>query len=576
MQSLQKKARFNIAAEPWIPVIYLDGNRGEVSIEDTFRDAGRIREIEGDQAQQVLPILRLLLAVLYRSQPMPDGDDESALMKEWAAIWKRGHFDLEAIREYLDTFHDRFDIFDEHHPFFQVAGLEYAGRGPDGISELVADVPKDEKFLFSMRDRNRLQSLSFAAASRCLIFQQSYATAGIKTPVKGYSGAKAGKAYAPTGGGTGMLGAEGGIYLEGKNLFETLMLNWVLFDDRRGGVPIVGCDEDVPPWEKDETTPDRRDPQPGEPYGPVQAYTWQSRRMRLIPNDEGTAVIGVVSCYGDTPCVVDVCGSEPMSAWKESSKQQKKKLPYVPLMPQTHDPSRQTWRGLASIVSYDGKDLRSGVVRWFERLCDGGFVSRDAMPTVAIHAQGMKYESPYNSFYVDSIDDRFDLSVSLLDHDSSECFQALGVIDKTDEAVNKLADCVLNIQRASGRSLKAKSSKAVSKTERMHVRELMYSELDGICRARLAGFPSGVDPAAEYCKAWKDDVHRKIRAAANRYVGSSDRSFFDEHDSMTVGRALANLSAELNKVLGVIGSGAAGQGEDNVGSPESATEAERM
>ena len=573
MQSLQNKAHFNIAIDPWIPVIYLDGKRGDVSMEDAFRNAGRIREVEGDQAQQVLPMLRLLLAVLYRSQPMPDGDDESALMQEWAAIWKRSHFDLEAIREYLDTFHDRFDIFEEYHPFFQVAGLEYAGRGPDGIGELVADVPKDEKFLFSMRDKNRLQSLSFAAASRCLIFQQSYATAGIKTPVKGYSGAKAGKAYAPKGAvGTGMLGAEGGIYLEGKNLFETLMLNWALFDDRRSGVPIIDCEGDVPPWEKDETTPNHRDPQPGEPFGPVQAYTWQSRRMRLIPNDEGTAVIGVVSCYGDIPRVVDVCGSEPMTAWRESTTQQKKLgLPYVPLMPQTHDPSRQAWRGLASIVSYDGRDLRPGVVRWFERLCDGGFVSRDAMPTVAIHAQGMEYGTQ-SSVFSDGIDDRFDLSVSLLDHDSSECSQALGVIEKTDEAVMKLVNCVSNIQRASG----DKSSKAVSMAERTRVRELMYSELDGMCRSRLAGFPSGADPAGEYCKAWKDDVHRKIRAAANRYVGSSERSFFDEHDSMTVGRALAILSAELNKVLGVIGSDAARQGEDKAGSPESATEAERM
>lgn len=69
MQSLQTKAHFNVAVDPWIPVVYLDGKRGDVSMEDAFRNAGRIREIEGDQAQQVLPMLRLLLAVLYRSQP---------------------------------------------------------------------------------------------------------------------------------------------------------------------------------------------------------------------------------------------------------------------------------------------------------------------------------------------------------------------------------------------------------------------------------------------------------------------------------------------------------------------------
>lgn len=573
MQNLQREAHFNLVDEPWIPVAYIDGKLDAVSLEEALRDAGRIREIEGDQAQQVLPIIRLLLAVLYRSQPLSDGDNESALMGEWAAIWKRGHFDLEAIHGYLDTFRDRFDIFDAHHPFYQVPGLEYAGREPDGIGELVADVPKDEKFLFSMRNRNRLQSLSFAEAARCLVFQQSYATAGIKTPVKGYSGAKAGKAYAPKGAvGTGMLGAEGGIYLEGKSLFETLMLNWVLFDDRRSGVPIVGCEEDVPPWEKDETTPDHRDPLPGEPYGPVQSYTWQSRRMRLVPNDEGTAVIGVVSCYGDIPRVIDASGSEPMTVWRESQTQQKKLgLPYVPLMPQVHDPSRQAWRGLASIVSFSGRDPRPGVVRWFERLCDEHVISQDAMPTVAIHTQGMEYGTQ-SSVFSDGIDDRFDLSVSLLDHDSNECTQALKVIEKTDEAVSKLVNCVSNIQRAAG----DKSSKAVAMSERTRVRELAYSELDGMCRARLAGFPSGTDPVGKYCKAWKDDVHRKIRAAASEYVESSDRSYFDEHDSMTVGRALAILSAELNKVLGVIGPGPAEEGRGKVGPHEDAAESERM
>ena len=71
-------------------------------------------------------------------------------------------------------------------------------------------------------------------------------------------------------------------------------------------------------------------------------------------------------------------------------------------------------------------------------------------------------------------------------------------------------------------------------------------------------------------------MHRKIRAAASEYVESSDRSYFDEHDSMTVGRALAILSAELNKVLGVIEPGPAKEGEGKVGPHEDAAESERM
>lgn len=42
-----------------------------------------------------------------------------------------------------------------------------------------------------------------------------------------------GKVYAPKGMlGTGWLGGIGGLYAEGRNLFETLMLNWVLYDTK--------------------------------------------------------------------------------------------------------------------------------------------------------------------------------------------------------------------------------------------------------------------------------------------------------------------------------------------------------
>lgn len=550
MASKAVEPHFNLATDPWIPVIYHDGVCREVSIEALFRDVDQIREISGDSPQQVEPILRLLLAILYRQLSQGGTKTEDALLDWWGETWENGHFDLDGIVAYLSSVRDRFDLFDSSCPFYQVAGLEYADKDPDGVDELIADVPKSDKFLFSLRNRNRIDGLSFAEASRWLIFQQAYATAGIKTPVKGNTHVKSGKVYPPKGAvGTGMLGAEGGMFLEGANLFQTLMINLVLFDNARGGRPIVGCEEDVPSWERGEISPDYRIPSPGEPYGPVQCYTWQSRRMRLVPNDDGTRVIGVISCYGDIPVVMDKEGSEPMTAWRTSTSQQKSLgLSYVPRLPKSHDPTRAIWRGLASIVSVgqDG-DLRPGVVRWIERLRYEEVLSPEEFPVVAIHAQSMAYGTQ-NSVFADAIDDKFDLSVSLFEHDSNACNRALATIDSIDQAVGKVVNFVSNTQKAAG----DKASTSVAAQERNRVRESVFAELDAICRSRLAHFPNESGAVEVYCADWRDEVRRRLLSYASRYLNECDRSFFEEHDGMTVGRAMAILRAGLFETLGAM------------------------
>lgn len=550
MASKAVEPHFNLATDPWIPVIYHDGVCREVSIEALFRDVNQIREISGDSPQQVEPILRLLLAILYRQLSQGGTKTEDALLDWWGETWENGHFDLDGIVAYLSSVRDRFDLFDSSCPFYQVAGLEYADKDPDGVDELIADVPKSDKFLFSLRNRNRIDGLSFAEASRWLIFQQAYATAGIKTSVKGNTHVKSGKVYPPKGAvGTGMLGAEGGMFLEGANLFQTLMINLVLFDNARGGRPIVGCEEDVPSWERGEISPDYRIPSPGEPYGPVQCYTWQSRRMRLVPNDDGTRVIGVISCYGDIPVVMDKEGSEPMTAWRTSTSQQKSLgLSYVPRLPKSHDPTRAIWRGLASIVSVgqDG-DLRPGVVRWIERLRYEEVLSPEEFPVVAIHAQSMAYGTQ-NSVFADAIDDKFDLSVSLFEHDSNACNRALATIDSIDQAVGKVVNFVSNTQKAAG----DKASTSVAAQERNRVRESVFAELDAICRSRLAHFPNESGAVEVYCADWRDEVRRRLLSYASRYLNECDRSFFEEHDGMTVGRAMAILRAGLFETLGAM------------------------
>ena len=169
---------FRLDREPWIPVLYADGSAGQVSLTALFAEAPRIRDISGDIPQQKLPILRLALAILYRV--FSDSDMPKPRMRDmWGAMWRAGHFDMDAISAYLDYYGQRFDLFDAERPFFQVAGLEYVDGKPDGVDELIADTPKPEKYLFSMRVQAANDRLSFAEAARWLVFLQAYGTAGI-------------------------------------------------------------------------------------------------------------------------------------------------------------------------------------------------------------------------------------------------------------------------------------------------------------------------------------------------------------------------------------------------------------
>jgi CRISPR system Cascade subunit CasA len=82
------------------------------------------------------------------------------------------------------------------------------------------------------------------------------------------------------------------------------------------------------------------------------------------------------------------------------------------------------------------------------------------------------------------------------------------------------------------------------------VRESVFAGLDAICRTRLAHFPNEADDVETYCAEWRDEVRRRLLSYATRYLNACDRSFFEEHEGMTVGRAMAILRAGLFETLG--------------------------
>lgn len=296
--------------------------------------------------------MRFLLAIMYRAYCI-DGADEEQMRELWEGIYSSGQFNEDALDYYFDEWADRFFLLGER-PFFQVPGLQYVGSKPySPVSEMIADVPKPDKYLFSMRDLRAADSLLPAEAARWLVFLQAYDTAGIKTPVEGNTHVNKGKVYAPKGMlGTGWLGGIGGLYAEGRNLFETLMLNWVLYDTKFDSerYRLFGNNQDIPVWEREDPPSTDLNDQ-NRFVGPVQAMTWQSRRVRLVPSEDNARIIGIMSCYGDVVAPYNTDVFEKMTAWRSSVTQQKKLgLPAPPHMPVVHDAGKALWRGLEPIL----------------------------------------------------------------------------------------------------------------------------------------------------------------------------------------------------------------------------------
>lgn len=536
---------FDLLVEPWIPVEWGNGEYGTTSIREALTKAHLIRRISGDIPGEPFTLLRLLLAIVYSAYSRLESCGEREKRAVWEELRVRGAFDEGFIESYLAEFPREFDLFDAEHPFYQVPDLAYLGSSKeyDPVSEFMIDVPKPEKYLFSMRGSKHLEKLSFDLAARYLVTAQAYDTAGIKSPVVGNTSAKGGKAYAPKGAlGTGWCGALGGIYLEGRNLFETLLLNWVLF---LNNVSIIASD-DLPPWEREVPSPDTCQ---REPTGPVDLLTWQSRRMRLIPSEDGASVCGVIISYGDVLLPANKQGFEMMTGWRESKQQQKKLgTATLPLMPVTLDSSRALWRGLSSLLAVVGEqcDLRPGVIRWMDEL-QSVQSPEDWRLHVRIVCQGVSYGTQ-SSVIDDAMTDSIDLRATLLRGGSEDVTKLLDVISRTDRAVGALVQFAQNVEKSQGdrRRYEAYSDSAVQ-AMRDDVREAAYDELDGLYRARIAEFPDGA--VEEYCIAWLKETQAILRRLARAYVSRQHVSHFSEHGDVSVGGSFARFERNLAEAL---------------------------
>ena len=169
-------SRFNLLDEPWLSVVVDDkGSTKEVSLLDLFINAHQYKDLAGDTKTQDFAVLRVLLAVLhtvfsrfdadgnpydyleiderFRQIEEVEEDDidkyEEDLYDTWTNLWEQGKFP-EIISQYLEKWRDRFYLFDDDYPFFQVRKEDI---------EVVLDLEKTSGTIYG-KNINRLISES--------------------------------------------------------------------------------------------------------------------------------------------------------------------------------------------------------------------------------------------------------------------------------------------------------------------------------------------------------------------------------------------------------------------------------
>lgn len=499
---------YDLVEQPWVLARTVDGDTVELSLLEVFRQAPQLVGLAGELPTQVFAMTRILLAVLHGALQGPRGIDD------WEQLWQADELPHRTVEQYLRWHHHRFDLVHPETPFLQVAGLRTGKNEVSNLAKIVADVPNGDLFFTTRMDPD--MTLSFAEAARWVVHCHAFDPSGIKSGAVGDPRVKGGRGF-PIG--PGWSGVLGGVLAEGATLRETLLLNLIPCESA-----ALGRDPhtDLPAWEREPVGPGEEESGGRLPTGPVDLYTWQSRRIRLAT--DGEQIVGVLVCNGERTSPHNKFTVEPHTAWRRSPNQEKKhKLPTV-YMPLEHDPSRAVWRGLQSLLPSSaspagGKPadrMSPAVLEWISTVTEEELV---AERSIRLRTIGMNYGSQ-SATTTEIVDDALSIRPVLLRRDAEQLTGAvITCVHAAEGAARALGHLADNLARASGGEGGGKVSE---------VTERAFAELDLLFREWVAGLGPDTDPTQAQ-QEWHRTVNRVIRRLARDLLEQAPLSTFAGH-----------------------------------------------
>lgn len=346
----QSSKEFNLLDKPWIRVMLPDATVKEVSLTDALLCAHQYRGLAGEMPTQDAAILRVLLAVLHAvftkdinsNQITLESMDDALTL--WEELWAGKAFPQEPIMDYLKRWKDRFWLFHPDRPFWQAdsakEGSAFKARKLNG--EILESGNKVR--FFPVRTGTYSNQLTCSEAARWLIHLNSYDDSSLKRKLNQLPDRPTFK--------DGWLGRLGFVCALGSNLFETLMLNFVLCD--RHEEPWSSA---IPVWELDQ--PDQRDLLLiAVPHDQAALLTLQSRRISL--QRENGYVTGYQVLGGEQFDATKAIEAEQMTLWRKRKSKDDKDY----YEPRQHDSTKFFWQEFSTLSDIGKDEATIGLVRW--------------------------------------------------------------------------------------------------------------------------------------------------------------------------------------------------------------------
>ena len=392
--------RFNLLDEPWIAVLVdKTGEKKDVSMLEFFQNTGSFYSLAGEMETQNYAVMRFLLSVIqtvfsrfdyqgntlyginlderWKQTESIDEDDlydyNLAVSECWKQLYSSGSFPG-VVTDYLEKWRDRFYLFDETHPFYQVNKNE--------MNEIMIRIPKKNKPT-SIYGKNINRTIS-ESENKVALFSPVSST-GIKQGSRkdvqttaelvrwlimfqGYSGLadKVSLTNADQKISKGWLFDMGGIYLQGSSIFETLVMNYM---------PESPVDNQLfsgriqkPCWETSGKEVVNRLCQKRPIDNLAELYTNWSRAIYIDPNMNMSEPVKI--SVVKLPEIEHTEKSiEPMTLWRWNENGSNKNS----FTPKKHHAEQSLWRSFGIITlksSADGvmKQRQPGIFGQFRRL----------------------------------------------------------------------------------------------------------------------------------------------------------------------------------------------------------------
>ena len=580
---------FNLLTEPWISVITDErGKTEEVSLIDVFKNADKYIALAGNMKAQDFAVMRVLLAVLHTvfSRFDSDGnpydsleldekfmqnaevneDDEEDYLDDltntWIKIWKEGKFP-DIIETYLEKWKDRFYLYDDKYPFFQVPKKVFeTGKYKNGcgnvrgkyINRKINESDNKTSLFSSKRGRDDDKNLlTDSEAARWLITYHQYTGNTDKKSFEIYE-----KVSFYDNKSKGWLYELGGLYLGGNNLFETLWLNCILiYPEKQYRLKIQR-----PCWEyKPDENIVKKFQKPAEKQSGLknQRPCWEySPDENIVENLEQPPIDNIAELYtiwSRAAYIVPTKGKfknfhmkvvkfprlnlqnnflEPMTVWNYSKKNNVYK-------PKIHLDTQSLWRsfGLIAMGAYGENVKMPGIISWLNKIKPIIGIRTVKLNALSIEGDGLET----SNMLVNEIYDSLTIEDFILTDNDKEgwTIRVNEVINLTKKIVETtFGDFVSNVAKI--RNINSEKGYKKQKLEEL------YFKIDKPFREWIGGIKDS-DEKDEKIREWKECLKKLVIESADEIMEvATDRDFI----GIKKGGNIENIAIAYNSFINKI------------------------